>query len=148
MHIEVDQSGKIGDTRVPTVLAFTDGFSKSIFIPAKVKRECVTFLRSRYRELRQPYMKLFAAALFLLLKDYIDEIDRVIIDREYSGKEGIIKGMLLGYIHQVDSDFPKEKIMFGPIKKEAHEKAYSTFTGNQGPDRKVTAEELIALLDK
>jgi len=47
MRVEVDQSGKIGDTRVPTVLAFSDGNTYAIVIPAKVKRKCVHRLRRR-----------------------------------------------------------------------------------------------------
>ena len=37
MKVEVDQSGKIGDTKVPTVLAFSNGKKVAILIPAKAK---------------------------------------------------------------------------------------------------------------
>lgn len=41
-----DQSGKIGDTRVHTVLAYSDTESYAILIPASVKRDCVQKLLS------------------------------------------------------------------------------------------------------
>jgi len=45
MHVEVDQSGKIGDTGIATVLAFSDTESYAILIPAKVKKTCIQELR-------------------------------------------------------------------------------------------------------
>ncbi len=148
MQIEVDQSGKIGDTKVPTALAFSNEDSYSILIPATVKRECLGFLRARYRKLRQPYMKLFAAALFLLLKQHLSRLDLVIIDEEYTGHEGAIKGMLLNYIHSVDSGFQSEAITFGRIGKQspAHHKAYAVYTGDAEPDHQVSSDELTVLL--
>lgn len=43
--VEVDQSGKIGDTKVHTVLAFSNSYGFSILIPANVKRECIKIQR-------------------------------------------------------------------------------------------------------
>jgi hypothetical protein len=150
MHIEVDQSGKIGTTQVATVVALSNGKHYAILIPARVKRACLEFLKTRYRELRQPYMKLFAAALFLLLKPYVKTLQQVSIDREYPGHEGTIKGMLLNYIRREVPDFPKERIVFTEIGKEspAHEKAYTTYTGKVKPDHTVREEELIGLVGK
>ena len=149
-HIEVDQSGRIGDTSVATVLAFSNEISFSVLIPAAVKREYVEFLRSYYRHLRQPYMKLFAAGLFLLLKDHLCSIESVTIDREYTGLEGIIKGMLLNHLRKLDPEFPKEGIAFRHIgkKSRAHQKAYDTFRGRVRPDRVITTGELVACLSK
>lgn len=73
------------------------------------------FLRSYYGHLRQPYMKLFAASLFLLLEDHLSSTESVTIDREYTGLEGIIKGMLLNHLRKLDPGFPKEGIAFGGI---------------------------------
>lgn len=149
MHIEVDQSGKIGNTKVPTVLAFSNAESYAILIPAAVKRECVKFLRRHYRQLRQPYMKLFAAALFLLLKGYVAKVSLVIVDEEYTGHEGTIKGMLLNHLRRIDPYFPTRGITFQRIGKQsaAHQKAYAVYVGDAEPDHEVRSEELIALLE-
>ena len=147
MRVEVDQSGKLGDTRVPTVLAFSNGESYSIVIPATVKRECFALLKRHYRLLRQPYLKLFAAGLFLLLKRHLPRVAVVVIDQEYIGQEGNIKGMLLNYIRKEYPDFPKENIVFRRIGKRspAHRKAYATYVGEIEADHKVEREELLAL---
>ncbi len=43
--VEVDQSGKIGETDKPTVLAFAGGKERAILIPAGVKRQIISQLR-------------------------------------------------------------------------------------------------------
>jgi len=45
-QVEVDQSGKIEDTRVATVVAFSDGIHRVVLVPAQVKRECSAVLRA------------------------------------------------------------------------------------------------------
>ena len=95
-------------------------------------------------------MKLFAAGLFLLLKDHLSSIESMTIDREYTGLEGIIKGMLLNHLRKLDPGFPKEGIAFRHIgkKSRAHQKAYDTFRGRVRPDRVITTGELVACLSK
>lgn len=149
-QVEVDQSGKIGDTRVPTVLAFSDGESRAILISAMVKRECYAYLRKRYRALRQPHMKVFAAALFLLLQDWLADLSLIVIDTEYTGQEAIIKGMLLEHIRTIVPDFDSEAITFREVGKKspAHRKAITTYRRRAEPDYTVKSEEMIALLRK
>lgn len=45
--VEVDQSGKIGETNKATVVAFADGKERAILVPAKVKRQIIPELRRR-----------------------------------------------------------------------------------------------------
>lgn len=47
MYVEIDQSGRIEDTRVNTVLALSDEISFSLLILAVDKRECVRRMRER-----------------------------------------------------------------------------------------------------
>lgn len=150
MQIEVDQSGKIGDTGVPTVLAFSDGESYAILISATVKRECYAYLRKYYRALRQPHMKVFAAALFLLLQDRLAELSLIMIDTEYTGQEAIIKGLLLEHIRTAVPDFNSDTIIFREIGKKspAHRKAIAAYRRRIKPDYVVKSEEMIVLLRK
>ena len=149
MHrVQVDQSGLIGKTSVNTVLAFSDQISYAILIPARVKRAGLEYLRRRRPPFKLPYLKLFAAGLFLLLKDHLHQLELVTIDTEFTGLEGHIKGMLLRYIRRIDPSFSKDKITFRRIGKgsRAHLKAIETYRENLKPDRVVTQEELLALL--
>lgn len=147
-NVEVDQSGKIERTRVNTVLAFSDGREYSILILAVEKRECIRKLRQWRENDRMFYLKLFVAALFLLLKDYLDQLDVITIDMEYPGKEAEIRAMLLRHIWKVKHAFTKEQIVFQRIGKKspAHRKALAVYRGIVKTDRKVRARDLLQLL--
>ena len=98
MHVEVDQSGKIGDTSVPTVLAFSDGENYAILIPASVKRKCLLALRERGKSGTTLYLRLFSTGLFLLLKDRLNQFSLVTIDVEYPGHSGKIKDQIVNLV--------------------------------------------------
>lgn len=144
MRVEVDQSGKVEDTRVDTVLAFSDGTSGSILIPAKVKRECVEFVRDDRHKTKTLYLRIFCAGLFLLLEDNLPKIDQIIIDIEYLGREHDIKALLLRLIWEIYPTFNPDKIQFALVGKDspAHIKGYSIFTGLEDADREVSFEEI------
>ncbi len=146
--VEIDQSIKIGDTQKDTVLAFANGKQFSVLVPASVKRECYQILHMRYQKLRLPYLTVFTAALFLLLREHITQIHLLIIDIEYMGHEGEIRGMLLNYIRRIVPDFPKDAVIFKEIGKHsgAHQKAYDTHVGKLQPDYVVTTKELLELV--
>jgi len=148
MRIEIDQSGRIEDTRVHTVLAFSDKLNQAILIPARVKREAFRYLRERYQLIKYPALKPFAAGLFLLLKPHLHQLQLITIDVEFEGHEGHIKGMLLSHIRKVVPGFPKERVAFRSIgkKSRAHLKALRTYRKEGMPDRVVALQELIALL--
>lgn len=148
MHIEVDQSGKIGDTSVPTILAFSNGESFAILISAPVKRECLQWLRRHKKLGKIVYLRLFAAALFLLLQDHLSYVTYITIDVEYPGHDHLIRGMLLEYIWRVLPAFGKEGIVFRRVGKKsgAHRRAYAVYRRESLPDRKIRTRALLALL--
>jgi hypothetical protein len=69
-----------------------------VVIPVAVKRVCLHRLRRRGRNKQTFVFQLFAAGVFLLLEEYLHQIDQVVIDTEYPGRDGDIKGMLLNWI--------------------------------------------------
>jgi hypothetical protein len=144
MRVEVDQSGKVEDTRVDTVLAFSDGTSGSILIPAKVKRKCVEFVRDDKHKTKTLYLRIFCAGLFLLLKNHLPNLDQIVIDVEYLGREHDIKALLLRLIWEMDPKFDPDKIQFSLVGKDspAHIKGYSIFTESGDTDQKVSFEDL------
>ncbi len=142
--VEVDQSGKIGDTTVATVLAFANGIEQAILIPAKDKRICIQRLRRRGYGARLYYL-LFATALFFLLRDHVEELDHVTIDEEYRGKEGIILGHLLNLLRRSDKYVEADRFSFRRIGKKspAHRVALETLREEREPDKIISAEELL-----
>jgi hypothetical protein len=90
-------------------------------------------------------IRMFAAGLFLLLRDYLAGIDTVTIDVEFEGWEGAIRGLLLGHIRQQLPNFPKEHITFRRVGKKdrCHIVALATYRGEREPDQRITGEELL-----
>lgn len=148
MHIEVDQSGKIGDTKVPTVLAFANSDSYAIFIPATVKRDALKALRQLGKSGTTLYLEFFAIGLYLLLKDYIQKANLVTIDVEYPGHDDKIKERLLYLLQRAGISLEVDRIRFdlihqGGKKPPAHDKAYYTYRGEIEPDRVITLGDLL-----
>jgi hypothetical protein len=145
--VEVDQSGRIEETNRDTVLAFANGRSYSILVPSAVKRECVRQLRAAGKSPKQFYLKMFVAGLFILFRNHIKDINTIVIDLEYQGLQGTIRGILLNYLRTVVPDFPKDAIVFRSIGKRspAHYKAFGTYLRKQKPDYVVGEKELMEL---
>ena len=149
-HIaEVDQSGKIGDTQGPTVLAFSNDENYAILIPASTKRDCIRELRRCGKTGATLYLGLFAVGLYLLLKDHIQTLAQVIIDVEYPGHDATIKENLLALLERGGKKIEANKIRFGQIHRGgrmpgAHNKAYYTLRGTIKPDKVITLAELLS----
>lgn len=150
MRIEVDQSGKIEQTAVNTVLAFSDGEQRTVLIPAQVKRQALTYLRGREKSRKSSVLLVFSAALFLLLKDIAEQMALVIIDREYEGHEATIRGRLLQSLREAGLQVHADAIAFGSVgkKSEAHYLAWRVNKGEISPDHQVTLSELLEVLQQ
>lgn len=148
MRIAIDQSGKIERTQSNTALAFSNAKEFAALILAVEKRECLKYWRRRGKSAKSLYQRLFAAALFLLLKDHLSQISSIEIDPEYPGRETEIRAWLLQHIREIAPQFPAERIVFRRIGKQsrAHQKALAVFRGQEIANRKIRARELIALL--
>jgi hypothetical protein len=92
-------------------------------------------------------IRMFAAGLFLLLRDYLTVINTVTIDVKFEGWEGEIRGLLLGHIRQQLPNFLKEYIIFRHVGKKhrCHTIALATYRGGRQPDKRITGEELLRL---
>jgi hypothetical protein len=148
LQIEVDQSGKTEKMNIDTVLAFSNRKSAAVLIPAEAKRVCLRAMRRRGRPKMTIVLRIFAAGLFLLLQDVLEEVTLVTIDEEYPGREGDIKGILLRLIWASGKGFDKERIVFHQVGKKsaAHFKAYGVYKGFRKADRILTAEDILALI--
>ena len=147
-RVEVDQSIKIEDTGA-TVLAFANGLNFAIQIPAGVKLAGIKVLRDQARKPGVAHRLLFAASLFLLLRDHLDRVERVVIDVEYEGHEAEIGAFLLRFIWKVHPLFEPWRIEFGLVGKSspAHRKAEAVRRGKDRNYRRITEAELTQLLE-
>ncbi len=143
--VEVDQSGKVEDTKEDTVLAFANGITRTVLIPATVKRDCVTLFHLMGQKGKVFYLQLFAIALFFLLKEHGAHLSNIIIDEEYYGREGDIKRYLLNLLNRAGTPVTGTQIHFGYVGKAsaAHDVAIATLRGKKKPDKILTLAELL-----
>jgi hypothetical protein len=148
MHVEIDQSIKVEYTSQATVLAFANGKTYTILISAQVKQRCLEHLRQRNIGVPRRQIRLFSAALFLLLREHMDEITTVTIDREYTGHDSQIKDHLVNLFRRTGRQIEADQIRFGNIGKKAaaHCVTIDTFRGRRKPDRIIGEKELLAEL--
>ena len=147
MRIEIDQSSKIEYTSKDTVVAFSNGKQKALLIRASDKRK----IQKIFREAGKPDMfiyKTFAILVYLLIRKDIKDIQEIVVDKEYSGKEYLIKHLLLQILRGQKKVFDKENIYFKQIgkKSKAHEKAINTFQGKIKPDTVVGFKEILPFI--
>lgn len=147
-NVDVDQSGKTSNLAVDTVLAFSNDLNRAILVPAQVKRAIVQVLRARGKSGTRAAIQLFAAGLFLLLKDALNRVDQIVIDVEYTGYDADIRSMLLNWIWRVDPVFEKERLIFRHIGKNspAHKLAIDVYRGRRDADGRVSEADLLAIL--
>lgn len=149
MKIEIDQSLKIERTDKNTVVAFSNHISASILIKAKEKRE----IQKIFRQDGKPDMfvyKTFAILVFLLIKEHLKKINEIIIDKEYPGKDNLIKSFLMREIKKVRPEFSPQAIIFKQIgkKSQAHFVAHGVIANKKQPDKVVGVKEILKFLIK
>jgi len=147
ISIEVDQSGKI-ETQQDTILAYANDERYAVCIPSRVKREVLNSLRKQGRSKPRAVLWLFAASLFLLLRDVLNRVSEVTIDFEYVGYDADIKSMLLRFARNHGVQVEPDVLRFGAIGKHsnAHAQAIGVFRGRIKVNRVVTGNELFALM--
>lgn len=144
MRVEIDQSGKIADTKLPTVLAFSDGISYSIIVSSKTKRELIKELRM-IKEARVFYFQLFAVLLFILVKDFLIQLDSIFIDQEYQGREKDIKAYFIDVCVGRKREIDPDSIHFTHVGKysKAHLKAIEALR-NKKADKQIRFAEIMS----
>jgi len=148
MKVEIDQSGKVEDTNRLTIVAYSNGRTKSLMITAKDKKAIQSIFR-RINQTRVFISKVFAAAIFVLIKADYKKIDTLVIDNEYPGHENIIKRYLREFIdaNGLKSDAIEIHIQSIGKKSKAHNAAWHAFHFKKA-DMKVSAQELINIIFK
>jgi hypothetical protein len=154
MKIEVDVSSKLEQSG-RTVFAFSNDKKKAVILPQVVRDEILKILSGDKLKNR---LKLFAICVFLLIKDDLSQLDKIIIDlREYTGHQEIIKNHLLNFIRTYyQKTFEPEKIEIsikGISKKtKAHQVALKVYREKDKDNEisviKITSEKILEILIK
>ena len=145
MQVEVDQSGKIGQTNADTVLAFSNGESFTVMIPKQVKQICLRELRSRQIAATDIYLRMFAVGLYFLLQSHLHKLDLVVVDREYPGQEQKIKQQLYNLLRRRGQKPRHSQLVFGYIGKKSNAQFLSlgVYRGTQKADLILTVEDVL-----
>jgi hypothetical protein len=143
MNYQIDQSGKIEDTKKLTVVAYANGSIKTLKISAVEKRKLITILRVQDYPQKAFIYKAFAGLIFLLLKD--EQVDNVQIDKEYPGNENIIKIILFQLFDKTNKKRPEVSFTLIGKNSPAHKAAIATFRGQRKPDLIIKAVDLLRL---
>ena len=143
---EIDQSGKLEYTSHDTVLAISNGKSFSVALKAADKRLLQKMYRKLFNKNRQFVYEVFSALVYILLHQ-VKPNNQVTIDKEYPGKEALIKLHVIEYDKSKQKDL-KEIINFGLVGKKspAHKLGYLTFKKQKKPDKIISVEEIVKII--
>ncbi|MEK7172679.1 MAG: hypothetical protein AAB740_01730 [Patescibacteria group bacterium] len=143
MICEIDQSGKVEDTKKLTVVCFANGKVKTLLITAREKRKALIAMRVIDKPKKTFVFRIFAGLIFLLVQD--EAIETIAIDEEYPEHEATIKFILLTLFQKFSEQTPS--IYFQRIGKKsmAHIKGIAVFRGKSKPDMVATAKDILEL---
>lgn len=146
-RVEIDQSNKVEDSG-DTFLAFSNGIAYTIRVPFRVKRAGIELLRQRGKSKRTATLMLFAACVYLLVEGHLTEIDTIILDNEYDGREADVRSFLFEYIKKQGNYFPPARIVIKSIGKKsgAHHLAWGSYRRRTSVDRTITADNLLNVI--
>jgi hypothetical protein len=145
MKVEVDQSGRIDNTQVATILAFSNSVQYTVLIPATVKRNCTLLLKKWGAYTSSTYLQFFTIGLYFLLRQHIAKANQVVIDVEFFSKDHLIKEHLLNLFARRGQKINPDKISFGYIGKKspAHFLSLQTYRKQKKPNLVLTQRQIL-----
>lgn len=141
MKIEIDQSGKIEDTHHDTIIAYTNGQTKSLKIPSGTKRDIQKLFR-KIGEPRSYVIHTFTTLIYLLIADELDELTDVVIDIEYPGFESVISRLLTIICQGEKGIVPDIYFKLVGKRSKAHKTALKVFRGKSKSDQEISLNQL------
>lgn len=143
MKYQIDQSGKIENTNVKTVLAVCNHIVHTVVIPAKVKRQFQEICR------RSGLTRLYVYILFSFgvcaLLSQLKNVPMVTIDTEYPGKEKLIDRIIKALFVNSNID-----IKFARIgnKPRVHYAAHDVYAGKKKANKIISLKEILSKMKK
>lgn len=144
MSYQIDQSGKIEFTSKSTVLALSNGKSRTIKISAAEKQKLLRAVKEIEKPKQNYIYKLFATLIFLLIKGQTLKV--VEIDKEYPGHESVIKDTLIYLFAKNRMKLPEISFVLVGKKSNSHIKALLVYQEKQEKDFIVKAEGVLEVL--
>jgi hypothetical protein len=150
--VEVDLSAKVEQWSKNTAVAFSDGIQGSILVESSIKRAARDWLKTWYPNRGTAFYQynLLAAFVYLLIKPYLQQIEHVVIDKDYPGEknEGLIKVFLLNLLNREDPSLRGRFISFREVKGSAADVlARRVYLGDKEADRKITIKDIQQLFE-
>ncbi len=148
--VSVDLSAKTEQWTKDSAVAFSDGIQGSMLVRSRVKQQARRWLERRYPNRRSTYYTflMFALMVYLLIEPHLDEIEHVVIDQDYPGKEneGLIKDFLLNFLHNAGYKIRGRYISFREVRgSQADVLAREIYRGREKPDRRISLSEIQQL---
>lgn len=151
-NVMVDVSGRMEKSNSKdAVLAFSnDGFEAAILISGKVKLEVNRTLAYFGSPRRKRGVQVLVAGLYLLLKDYLDQLDHIVIDDELPGWGKEIKRQLLLLIWQERPHFSRSKLNVSRIGEHSRADNLARLVRKKktAPNKKISYRNLMAVLSR
>lgn len=143
---QIDQSGKIEQTSLDTIIAIANDKHYCIILPKKIKR----LLQEEFRIRKKPRMFIFdtfcALLVIILLK--VKPITTIFIDKEYFGNEDIIKARILEFMGKISNSDYIPDIDFTLVGKSSPAHILAAKVGNKQikPNEVITLESISTIL--
>lgn len=138
MRYQIDQSGKIEQTSLDTIIALSNDRRYCVLLPKKVKR----LLQEDFRRHKRPRMFIYDtfSALIAIILLRVKPASPVFIDKEYPSNEGLIKARVLELMSKVSPEYTPE-VEFTLVGKSSPAHLLAAKVGN----KKIQADEIITL---
>jgi len=145
MAYQIDQSGKIEQTNRQTIVALANGKKRTVKITSTEKQKLIKTILELDKPKKKYVHKIFAALLFLLLKDEGIK-EPIMIDKEYYGHEADIKNILLQIFEKHQGKTPDIKFGLVGKKSPAHDSGIKVFRKEDRPTVIAKAKDILEVL--
>lgn len=143
--IQIDQSGKIEQTNLNTIIALSNNMRYSLVLPKKVKR----ILQEIFRKQQRPRMFIYDtfAALIALVLIKTKPLSKILIDKEYKN-EDLIKARILEFLKKHNKIKFNPDIEFTLVGKSSPAHILAAKVANKKiiPNLVVSLEDIVAFL--
>ncbi len=145
MIYQIDQSGKIEQTNLDTIIALSNDKKYTVLLSKKTKR----LLQEIFRNQKRPRMFIYDtfSTLITLILLQIKPIQTVFIDQEYQNQESLIKARILELIKRIHPSYvPDINFMLVGKSSPAHLLAAKVGIKKIKPDKIIKLGDITTIL--